>query len=104
MPQRGREDHEVDEREKLPPQQMAIELCDEFTPHDVIALGDLSPYALVAQYEARQALFDHIDAMWDKATNDSHDPANNPRFSAIAALRDLATELLTNAENAGGGD
>lgn len=77
----------MDKREELPPQQMAIELCNELTPHDVIAFGDLSPDALVTQYEARQVLFDHIDAMWDKANNDGHDPANDPRFSAIAALR-----------------
>lgn len=93
----------MDESEKLPAWQMAIELCDGFTLHDVIALGELSPDALVAQYEARQALFDYIDAMWDKAKNDGHDPANEQRFSAIAGLRDLAAELLANAENAGGG-
>lgn len=83
---------------------MAIELCDGFTPHDVIALADLSPDALVAQYEARQVLFDHIDAMRDKAKLDAaHAPANDPRFSAIAALRDVAAELVANAENAGSG-
>lgn len=98
----------MDENEKLTPQQMAIELSAEFTPHDALALGDLSREELVAQYEARQALFDYIDALWDKAKNDGrvtgHDPADQPRFSAIAGLRDLATELLANAENAGGGD
>ena len=98
------DDAGVDEDEELDPQQMAIELCDGFTSHDHIGLGELSPDALVAQYEARQALFDYVDALWDKAKNDGRDPANDPQFSAVAGLRDLAAELLANAENVGGGD
>jgi hypothetical protein len=94
----------VDDTEELDHQQMAIELCDGFTPHDVIGLGELDREALVAQYEARQALFDYVDALWDKAKTDGRDPANDPQFSAVAGLRDLAQELLSNAENAGGGD
>ncbi|MEO6089761.1 MAG: hypothetical protein ABIQ18_42305 [Umezawaea sp.] len=92
----------MDEDDELDAQQMAIELCDGFTPHDVIGLGELDREALVGQYEARQALFDYVDALWDKAKDDGHDPANDPRFSAVAGLRDLAQELLSNAENAGG--
>lgn len=94
----------MDDDDELDAQQMAIELCNGFTPHDVIGLGALDREALVAQYEARQALFDYVDALWDKAKDDGHDPANDPRFSAVAGLRDLAQELLSNAENAGGDD
>lgn len=102
-PPRGNgKDAGVDEDEVLDPQQMAIEVCNGFTPHDLIALGELSPDALVGQYEARQALFDYVDAMWDKAKADGRQPADDPLFSAVAGLRDLAAELLSNAENAGG--
>ncbi|MDT7783012.1 MAG: hypothetical protein QOF58_1431 [Pseudonocardiales bacterium] len=59
---------------------------------------------LVAQHEARQALSDYIDGLWDKAKSDGRDPANDPQFSAVAGLRDLAQELLSNVENAGGGE
>lgn len=51
----------VEETEGLDHQQMAIELCDGFTPHDVIALGALKPDELVAQYEARLALHEYVD-------------------------------------------
>jgi hypothetical protein len=98
------DDARVDDDEKPDAQQKAIELCDGFTPHDVIGLGALDQEALVGQYEARQALFDYVDALWDKAKADGRDPANDQRFSAVAGLRDLAQELLSNAENAGGGD
>ncbi|CCH32999.1 hypothetical protein ABZ816_33345 [Actinosynnema sp. NPDC047251] len=90
--------------DELDHQQRAIELCDGFTPYDLVALGKLDQDALIAQYEARQALFDHVDAMWDKAKADGLAPADDPRFSAVAGLRDLARELLSNAENAGGGE
>ena len=46
---------------------MGIELCDGFTPLDQAALAALDRDALVAQYEARLALFEYVDAMWDQA-------------------------------------
>lgn len=83
-------------------QEMALELCDGFTPHDVIALGQLDQDALDAQSAARQALLDYVNAMWDKAKTDGHAPADDPRFSAVAGLRDLAAELLSNSYNVNG--
>jgi len=76
-------------------------LCNGFTPHDVIGLGQ---EALVAQYEARLASFEYVDALWDKAKANCLDPANDPRFSAVAGLCDLIQELLSSAEHTGGGD
>ncbi|APU15086.1 MULTISPECIES: hypothetical protein [Actinoalloteichus] len=93
----------MDETEKLDHQMMVIELCNGFTPHDHLALAALSGEELVAQYEARLALHEYVDAMWEQAKTDGHDPANDPRFSAVAGLRDLTAELLGNADNAGGG-
>lgn len=83
---------------------MAVELCDGFTPLDQVALAALEPDGLVAQYEARLALYEYVDAMWDQAKADGHDPANNSRYGAVVALRDLTGELLASTENAGGGD
>ncbi|MGY4766097.1 hypothetical protein ACXC9Q_04160 [Kribbella sp. CWNU-51] len=83
---------------------MGIELCDGFTPLDQAALAALDRDALVAQYEARLALFEYVDAMWAQAKAGGHDPTNDSRYGAVAALRDLTGELLANTENAGGGD
>ncbi|ALE76944.1 hypothetical protein FRP1_29835 (plasmid) [Pseudonocardia sp. EC080625-04] len=100
-------DDEADEQEMaetMDVQEMAIALCDGFTPHDVIGLAELDRDALITQYEARQVLFDYLDALWDRAKHAGGDPATDPRFTAVAGLRDLAQELLGNAENAGGSD
>lgn len=90
----------MDEDELLDHQMMAGELCDGFSPHDAAALSTLSEDALAGQQQARQALFDYVDAMWDKAKEEGRAPADDPRFAAVAGLRDLAAELLANAENA----
>jgi len=52
---------------ELDHEEMAIELCSGFTPLDQAALAALEPDGLVAQYEARLALFEYVDAMWDQA-------------------------------------
>jgi hypothetical protein len=67
---------------------MALELCEGFTEHDSAALGELSPDELVAQYEARLALHEYVEQMWEQIS---------PRSSAIAGLREVIAELLANA-------
>jgi hypothetical protein len=98
------DDTGVDESEELDHQQMAIELCDGFTEHDNAALAELDAEQLAAQYEARRTLYEYVDNMWEQAKTGDRNPALDPRFSAVAGLRDLTAELLANAENAGGGD
>jgi hypothetical protein len=43
---------------------------------------------LVAQYEARLALHEYVEQMWEQIS---------PRSSAIAGLREVIAELLANA-------
>lgn len=59
----------------------------------MIGLGELVQEALVAQYEAWLALFEYVDALWDKTKDDGLDPANDPRFSAVAGFDQLAQPM-----------
>jgi hypothetical protein len=82
-------------------QSMAIELCDGFTPHDQAHLATLSLAERQAQHEARQALYEYVDAMWDGLKEAGLEPANDPRFAAVAGMRDLAGELVSSVVEAG---
>ncbi len=78
----------------------AIEILNAFHDHDEKALTELNAHGRAEQLEARQVFYDYVDAIWEQAKGAGLSPADLPEFDAVAALRDLAAELVSNAEQA----
>lgn len=76
-------------------------MLDGFAPHDLAALKRLPAEQYEAQRDARLALYDYCTDVWDRAKAEGQDPANDPRFAAVAALRDLTGGLAATAEELG---
>lgn len=75
-------------------------LADRFHDHDMESLARLTPAERSAQLDARQRLWRYTDQMWDHAKAEARNPAQDSRFSAIAAMRDLLAELRAHAADA----
>jgi hypothetical protein len=88
--------------EKLTDQDKAIGLVNGFHDHDVAALGRLTAAGRAEQQEIRERLYMYIDQIWDhvKAHSGVMNPASHRDYSAVAGMRDLATELRGNAWDA----
>lgn len=86
--------------DELDHQGMAIELIDAFAEHDATGLAALDEAGRAAQLQARQALYDYVDAIWEGAKARDLDPAVRPEWNAVAGLRDLATALVEQASQA----
>ena len=99
----------------------ATEVADGFHDHDMSALARMTPAERAEQRRIRECLHNYVDAMWDhlktqvraeKGLSDlSDDPgypmADDPAFSAVAGMSDLASALADNAieaSNAAGDD
>jgi hypothetical protein len=52
------------------------------------------------QLAARQELYDYLAEVWDHAKHVGEYPGGDPRFLAVAALRDLADSLCLAAWSA----
>jgi hypothetical protein len=50
------------------------------------ALAKLPPAERQAQYQARQALYEYVNRMWDELKNAGREPMNDPRFAAVAGM------------------
>jgi hypothetical protein len=88
--------------EELTDQDKAIGLVNGFHDHDVAALGRLTAAGRAEQQEIRQRLYMYVDQIWDhvKAHSGVVNPASHPDYSAVAGMRDLASELRGNASDA----
>jgi hypothetical protein len=88
--------------EELTDQDKGIDLINGFRDHDMAALGRLTATRRAEQQEIRQRLYLYVDQIWDhvKAHSGVVNPASHPDYSAVAGMRDLATELRGNARDA----
>ena len=84
-----------DDRDYTPQehQTMAIALIDAFEPYDLAALAALTPAQRSAQLQARWALHEQVDAIWEDAKSHGVNPAILPEWSVVAGLRDLTAAL-----------
>lgn len=90
----------VDVDDELDHQGMAIELIDAFAEHDAAGLAALDAAGRAAQVQARQALYDYVDRIWEDAKARGLDPAVRPDWNAVAGLRDLTNALVEQAGQA----
>jgi hypothetical protein len=83
-------------------QQNLLEFADALGELDAAMLAQLDPADRARQTRARQALWQYADAMWDavKATAPEGTPATRNPYNSVAALRDLAMELWSAAQQA----
>ncbi|MFG1892099.1 hypothetical protein ACGFIR_30065 [Micromonospora sp. NPDC049051] len=90
----------VDVDDELDHQGMAIKLIDAFAEHDAAGLAALDAAGRAAQVQARQALYDYVDRIWEAAKARGLDPAVRPDWNAVAGLRDLTNALVQQAGQA----
>jgi hypothetical protein len=86
--------------ETLDFQDMASELIAGFAEHDANGLAVLDSAGRAAQLQARQKLHDYIDELWQAAERRGLNPAMRAEWYAVAALRDLAFDLVEYASTA----
>ncbi|KAB1116735.1 hypothetical protein F6X54_10655 [Micromonospora aurantiaca] len=86
--------------DELDHQGMAIELIDAFAEHDAAGLAALDAAGRAAQVQARQALYDYVDRIWEDAKARGLDPAVRPDWNVVAGLRDLTNALVEQAVQA----
>jgi hypothetical protein len=86
--------------DELDQQGMAIELIDAFAEHDATGLAALDTAGRAAQVQARQALYDYVDRIWEDAKARGLDPAVRPDWNVVAGLRDLTNALVEQAGQA----
>ena len=79
-------------------------LTEGFHDQDMAALAQLTARERAGQLDIRQRLWRYTDQMWDQAKLQADNPAQDPRYSAIAVMRDLLAELRANAGDAVAGD
>ncbi|WP_433121958.1 hypothetical protein [Micromonospora sp. CA-246542] len=87
----------VDVDGELDHQGMAIELIDAFAERDAAGLAALDAAGRAAQVQARQALYDYVDRIWEDAKVNS---AARPDWNAVAGLGDLTNALVEQAGQA----
>lgn len=75
-------------------QEFAQELAYAVEGPDRAALAALSPEAREAQLQARHVLHEYLTDVWQAAKRRDEDPAGNPEYSGVAALRDLLMYLV----------
>ncbi|MFY1689127.1 hypothetical protein [Plantactinospora sp. WMMB782] len=90
----------VDVDDELDHQGMAIELIDAFAERDAAGLAALDAAGRAAQVQARQALYDYVDRIWEDAKARGLDPAVRPDWNVVAGLRDLTNALVEQAGQA----
>src|SRR5437763_16012894 len=86
--------------EDLGHQGMAIELVDAFVEHDAAGLAVLDAQGRLEQLQARQALYNYVDRIWEDAKARGTEPASRPEWSVVAGLRDLTNALMEQATQA----
>jgi hypothetical protein len=82
------------------PQFAMFEIIDGFQDHDALGLRSLTPAGRAKQLAARQELYDYLTDLWEHAKQVGEQPGGDPRFLAVAALRDLAESLRSAAWSA----
>ncbi|MEV4826500.1 hypothetical protein [Micromonospora sp. NPDC049274] len=90
----------VDVDDELDHQGMAIELIDAFVEHDAAGLAALDATGRAEQVQARRALYDYVDRIWEDAKARGLDPAVRPDWNVVAGLRDLTNALVEQAGQA----
>jgi hypothetical protein len=94
--------HQTDAEQELDLQSAAGEITDAFEDRDMKHLASLSPEQRAIQTKARWKLYEHIDQIWEapkQGPNGRH-PVDIGGYESVAALRDLAMTLWTNAQEA----
>ncbi|TDB79811.1 hypothetical protein [Micromonospora sp. KC721] len=86
--------------DELDHQGMAIELIDAFAERDAAGLAALDAAGRAAQLQARQALYDYVDRIWEDAKARGLNPAVRPDWNVVAGLRDLTNALVEQAGQA----
>lgn len=81
-------------------QEAMVEIIDSFDERDIAALAAVTPAARAEQLAARRALYDHVDRMWDGAKAADPHAGSKPEYGGVAAMRDLATALVSHVEQA----
>jgi hypothetical protein len=76
----------------------AIDMLNDFSDHDLTRLSLLTADERAKQRTIRWALFEHVDAIWDAAKARGLSPADLSEFASVAAMRDIASELVANVE------
>jgi hypothetical protein len=89
-----------DDEDDLGHQGMAIELIDAFAEHDATCLAALDAPGRADQLQARQALYNDVDRVWEDAKARGVESATHPLWSVVAGLRDLTNALLEQAMQA----
>lgn len=79
---------------------MAIDLIDAFAERDAAGLAALDAAGRAAQLQARQALYDYVDRIWEGAKARGLEPATSPEWNVVAGLRDLTSALMEQAMQA----
>jgi hypothetical protein len=80
-------------------QDNVIKLTADLAELDAALLRQLPPGERAQQVRARRALGQYADMLWDAArtTTSYVEPSHRDRYNCVAALRDLALELYSNA-------
>ena len=68
--------------------------------HDQPALDALSAAQRAEQLAARRVLWEYVNTLWEAPRQRGESPADLPDYDAVAALRELFTELVAAAEQA----
>jgi hypothetical protein len=75
-------------------------LADGYRDRDRDALIQLPEAELTGQCQARQALYEHVRGIWERAKADGLNPATDPRWTSVAQLCDLTRDLWSTAMHA----
>ncbi|GGJ96256.1 hypothetical protein GCM10010123_27760 [Pilimelia anulata] len=77
-----------------------LDIADAFAALDRATLAGVNPHLRAGQLAARWDLWMFVERIWDDAGRRGIDPAADPRYAAVAALRDLMGTLYETADEA----
>ncbi|GGK20029.1 hypothetical protein GCM10010124_10780 [Pilimelia terevasa] len=78
----------------------AREVAAAFARYDRVTLAAVTPHLRAGQLAARWDLWMFVERVWDDARQRGDDPAADPRYAAVGALRDLVCSLYESADEA----
>jgi hypothetical protein len=81
-------------------QEKALDLAEAFDDADRSGLERLDGHGRAEQERLRTAFYLYVDALWDHAKATARAQAADPAYSGVAAMRDLAAELLATVHEA----
>jgi hypothetical protein len=75
----------------------ASDLADAFGSFDRARLSRMSESEQASQLDARQLLYDYVNALWADVERAGERPTIGEKYQAIAAMRELITRLRITA-------